>query len=197
VARELHDVIGHTLTVVVLQAGAARRNWVVDRNRATRALTSLAGVARRGLPDLLASLHALDDNSGSRPAIPGLADISALVEQARAAGVQVVLSQEPLPAALSPDLELTAYRVVQEALTNVMKHAPRSPTEVRIESLGGRVQVEVVNTGALRARHGRVGGDGQGLRGMAQRVAAGGGELSWGRDQSGGFAVRARLPILA
>jgi len=194
VARELHDVIGHTLTVVVLQAGAARRNWEIDRDRATLALASLSGVAREGLPDLVANLHALHDNTSSLPPIRGLADIGDLVEQARAAGVQVALSQQTLPVALSPELELTAYRVVQEALTNVMKHAPRSPTRVRIESLAGRVEVEVVNTKILRAGRGVGAGEGQGLRGMAQRVAAGGGELSWGRDESGGFAVRARLP---
>jgi len=196
VAGELHDVIGHTLTVVVLQAGAARRNWEVDRNRATRALASLSGVAREGLPDLVANLQALENNSSSLPPIRGLADIGGLVEQARAAGVQVVLSQQPLPVPLSPELELTAYRVVQEALTNVMKHAPRSPTYVRIESLADRVEVEVVNTKSLHARRGSVAVEGQGLRGMAQRVAAGGGELSWGRNESGGFAVRARLPIV-
>ncbi|GAC1474140.1 MAG: hypothetical protein PVSMB3_10660 [Candidatus Dormibacteraceae bacterium] len=196
VMRELHDVIGHTLTVVVLQAGAARRNWEVDRNRTSRALASLFGVARKGLPDLLANLNALHDNTSSVPPIRGLADIGDLVEQARAAGVQVALSQEFLPVALSPELELTAYRVVQEALTNVMKHAPRSPTRVRIESLAGQVEVEVVNTKALRARRSSLAGDGQGLRGMAQRVAAGGGELSWGLNDAGGFAVRARLPIV-
>ena len=196
VARELHDVIGHTLTVVVLQAGAARRNWEIDRDRATLALASLSGVAREGLPDLVANLHALHDNTSSLPPIRGLADIGDLVEQARAAGVQVALSQQTLPVALSPELELTAYRVVQEALTNVMKHAPRSPTHVRIQSLAGRVEVEVVNTKTLRAGRGVGAGDGQGLRGMAQRVTAGGGELSWGRNESGGFAVRARLPIV-
>jgi signal transduction histidine kinase len=196
VARELHDVIGHTLTVLVLQAGAARRNWAVDRTRASSALTSLVGVARGGLPDLLASLDALDDTRTPLPAIPGLRDISALVEQARAAGVRVTLSQKPLPTTLTPELELIAYRVVQEALTNVMKHAPGSSTEVRVDALSGRVEVEVVNTGTLRPHRLRALPEGQGLQGMAQRVAAGGGEFSWGRDQSGGFAVRARLPAL-
>ncbi len=197
VARDLHDVIGHTLMVVVLQAGAARRNWVTDRVRATRAIVSLAGVAREGLTELLASLQALEDRSSPLPAIPGLGDIDALVAQARAAGIRVDLSQESLPAPLSPEVELTAYRVVQEALTNVMKHAPRSATQVRIQARGGRLQVEVVNSGPLPGRpgHGSVGG--QGLHGMAQRVALGGGELSWGRDEVGGFAVQARLPIPA
>ena len=194
-ARDLHDVIGHTLTVVVLQAGAARRNWTTDRVRATRALVSLASVAREGLMELLTSLRALDDGSSPLPAIPGLGDLGTLVEQARAAGVRVALSLESVPAALSPDLELTAYRVVQEALTNVMKHAPRSAAQVRIQSRGGGLQVEVVNTGPLPTRPPSGSRGGLGLLGMAQRVAASGGELSWGRDEAGGFAVHARLPI--
>jgi signal transduction histidine kinase len=195
VARDLHDVIGHTLMVVVLQAGAARRNWAGDRVRAARAIVSLANVAREALTELLASLLALDESSNPVPASPGLVDINALVAQARAAGIRVELSQESLPAGLNPELELTAYRVVQEALTNVMKHAPRSATQVRIKTRDERLQVEVVNSGPLPPRLGRGPKGGQGLSGMAQRVAAGGGELSWGRDAMGGFAVQARLPI--
>jgi signal transduction histidine kinase len=195
VARDLHDVIGHTLMVVVLQAGAARRNWASDRDRASRAIGSLANVARDALTELLAGLLALDETSNPVPASPGLVDIDALVAQARAAGIRVELSQESLPAGLNPELELTAYRVVQEALTNVMKHAPRSATYVRIQARGERLQVEVVNSGPLTPRLGRGSRGGQGLSGMAQRVAAGGGELSWGRDAVGGFAVQARLPI--
>jgi signal transduction histidine kinase len=181
--------------VVVLQAGAARRNWASDRDRASRAIGSLANVARDALTELLASLLALDETSNPVPASPGLVDIDALVAQARAAGIRVELSQESLPAGLNPELELTAYRVVQEALTNVMKHAPRSATYVRIQARGERLQVEVVNSGPLTPRLGRGSRGGQGLSGMAQRVAAGGGELSWGRDTVGGFAVQARLPI--
>jgi signal transduction histidine kinase len=195
VARDLHDVIGHTLMVLVLQTGAARSNWASDRVRAARAIVSLANVAREALPELLASLLALDDSSSPRPPIPGLADIDALVAQARAAGIRVELRKETLPAELNPELELTAYRVVQEALTNVMKHAPRSATHVRIQARDERLQVEVVNSGPLPPRLGRGSTGGQGLSGMAQRVAAGGGEFSWGRDALGGFAVQARLPI--
>src|SRR6202171_264731 len=195
VARDLHDVIGHTLMVVVLQAGAARRNWATDRVRAARAIVSLAKVSREGLTELLARLVALDDSSSPQPAIPGLADIDALVAQARAAGIRIDLSKESLPAALNPELELTAYRLVQEALTNVMKHAPRSATRVRIQARDDRLQVEVVNSGPLPLLPSIGSSGGQGLSGMAQRVAAGGGELRWGRDDLGGFAVHARLPI--
>ena len=196
VARELHDVIGHTLMVVVLQAGAARRNWATDNARTARAVGFLAEVARTGLTELLGSLKALDDPSRWRPATPGLADIRALVEQARAAGIRVELMYASLPAALKEELQLTAYRVVQEGLTNVMKHAPGCSTQVRIGGAEDRLQVEVVNSGPLPSRLRRGSRSGQGLTGMARRVAASGGELTWGRDEAGGFAVQARLPVL-
>jgi signal transduction histidine kinase len=195
VARELHDVIGHTLTVVVLQAGAARRNWAVDRARATRALSSLASVAREGLTELLASLDAVDESAQTTPAGLVFRDVEALIEQARSAGVRVAFVPESFPAVVNQRLELTTYRVVQEALTNVMKHAPRSQAQVRIRSTTGSLHVEVLNSGPLRDRQGSSTRVGQGLPGMAQRVEANGGELKWGRDSAGGFAVRARLPI--
>ena len=195
VARELHDVIGHTLTVVVLQAGAARRNWVTDRARAKRALASLGMVAREGLTELLASLDTVDGSATAAPAGPMFQDIEALIEQARSAGVRVAFVHEGIPPIANPRLELTTYRVVQEALTNVMKHAPKSQAQVRIRSTTGSLHVEVINSGPLRNRSESATRVGHGLPGMAQRVEANGGELRWGRDPSGGFAVRARLPI--
>jgi signal transduction histidine kinase len=195
VARELHDVIGHTLTVVVLQAGAARRNWVADRARAKRALASLGTVAREGLIELLASLDTVDDSSAAALAGLMFQDVEALIEQARSAGVRVAFVSEEIPAIVNPRLELTTYRVVQEALTNVMKHAPRSHAQVRIRLATGSLHVEVVNSGPLRNGPRSATRLGHGLPGMAQRVEASGGELRWGRDSSGGFGVRARLPI--
>jgi signal transduction histidine kinase len=195
VARELHDVIGHTLTVVVLQAGAARRNWVKDRLRATQALASLAGVARGGLTELLATLDSVDASAEATHAGMVFRDVQALVEQARSAGVRVAFVPEAVPAIVNPRLELTTYRVVQEALTNVMKHAPKSRAQVHIRSSTGGLHVEVLNSGPLRETQRNRMRVGQGLAGMAQRVEASGGELKWGRDSSGGFAVRARLPI--
>jgi signal transduction histidine kinase len=194
-ARELHDVIGHTLTVVVLQAGATRRNWVADRARAARALSSLASVAREGLTELLASLDAVDRSAQATPAGLVFRDVEALIKQAQSAGVSVTFVPESLPAIVDPQLQLTTYRIVQEALTNVMKHAPRSRAQVRIRSMAGSLHVEVTNSGPLRNRHNDGTQVGQGLLGMAQRVAANGGELKWGRRTAGGFAVRARLPI--
>jgi signal transduction histidine kinase len=196
VARELHDVIGHTLTVVVLQAGAARRNWVANRRRAARALASLASVAREGLTELVTSLDALEESARATPAGLIFGDVEALIERARSAGMSVAFVPGVLPPIVAdPHLELTTYRIVQEALTNVMKHAPRSRAQVRIRFIAGSLDVEVTNSGPLRDRHSDGGPVGQGLLGMAQRVAANGGELKWGPRSSGGFAVRARLPI--
>ena len=196
VARELHDVIGHTLTVVVLQAGAARRNWVANRPRAARALASLASVAREGLTELVTSLDALEESARATPAGLIFGDVEALIERARSAGMSVAFVPGVLPPIVAdPHLELTTYRIVQEALTNVMKHAPRSQAQVRIRFIAGSLDVEVTNSGPLRDRHSDGGPVGQGLLGMAQRVAANGGELKWGPRSSGGFAVRARLPI--
>ncbi|HXI95884.1 MAG TPA: histidine kinase, partial [Candidatus Acidoferrum sp.] len=180
VARELHDVIGHTLTVVVLQAGAARRNWRSDRARATRALASLAMVARGGLTELMASLDTVGGSGNTAQAGLIFRDVEALIEQARSAGVRVTFVPETIPSPVNPRLELTTYRVIQEALTNVMKYAPRSQAQVRIGSTTGSLLVEIVNSGPVR--NGRGGGTrvGQGLPGMAQRVEANGGELRWG-----------------
>jgi signal transduction histidine kinase len=195
VARDLHDVIGHTLTVVVLQAGAARRNWAASPARATVALSSLASVAREGLTELLGSLDAVDESAHAMPGGLILRDVEALVEQARSAGVRVAFVPESFPSVVDQRLELTAYRIVQEALTNVMKHAPKSRAQVRIRSTTGSLHVEVLNSGPFRDRRSHGHQVGQGLPGMAQRVEANGGELNWGRDSTGGFAVRARLPI--
>src|ERR1700674_95522 len=194
-ARELHDVIGHTLTVVVLQAGAARRNWATDQARAASALASLASVAREGLTELLTDLDAVDEPGRTTQTGLVFRDIETLIEQARSAGVSVTFVPERLPTIVDPQLELTTYRIVQEALTNVMKHAPRARAQVRIRSRAGNLHVEVTNSGPLRDRQGDGARVGQGLPGMAQRVAASGGVLKWGRGSAGGFAVRARLPI--
>jgi signal transduction histidine kinase len=152
-------------------------------------------VAREGLTELLASLDTVAGSTKATPAGLVFQDVEALIEQARSAGIRVAFVPESFPAIVNPRLELTTYRVVQEALTNVMKHAPRSQAQVRIRSTTGTLFVEVLNSGPLRDQRSNSSRVGQGLPGMAQRVEANGGELNWGRDSAGGFAVRARLPI--
>jgi signal transduction histidine kinase len=187
IASELHDVVGHSLTVIVLQAGAARRLWNQDRATAERALATVTEVANSALSDLDRSLGTLD-------AAPrgGLEDIEAVVETARVAGLDVELRiRGPMPEPDEPGLELAAYRIVQEALTNVMKHAPGAGATVNIECDGAELRLEIENritvAGALPVA-------GYGLRGMKDRVQSSGGSLEW-RTCDGQFTVLARLPF--
>src|ERR1700694_1748732 len=195
VAHELHDVIGHSLTVIVLQAGAARRVWDTDRATALSALAALTRVARGGLTDLLQSLDSLDamEQPIDRPKLEEIQDV---LEMARLAGACLELRVDGERARLSPAVEFAAYRVVQEALTNAMKHAPGCPVLVAIRyghqamALEGSNEWPVAPPGGPLTATG-----GHGLAGMQQRIRACGGTLEWGR-QDGAFSVQARLPVL-
>jgi signal transduction histidine kinase len=195
VAHELHDVIGHSLTVIVLQAGAARRVWDTDRASALTSLSALARVAREGLTELLQSLDSLDPRT--RPTDgPKLEQLQDVLEMARLAGVHLELRVDGESASLSPAVELAAYRMVQEALTNAIKHAPGRPVLLSIH-YGQVMEVEVSNElpGAPPGEPLTTSG-GHGLAGMRQRVEACGGRLDWGRHD-GAFSVRAKLPVLS
>jgi signal transduction histidine kinase len=201
IARELHDVIGHELTVIALQADAAaaalarapeRAAVPVDRIRTTaaRALTEMrrvVGLLRDPADD------AADHDEPLHPQ-PGLADLPALVQDARAAGADVELALDPPLVAPPPSLQLAVYRVVQEALTNARRHAPGAPVRVRVDGTGAALSVEVSN-GRSHCARGSAGG-GHGLVGMRERVRMHGGSLDAGPDGDG-FVVRARLPLVA
>jgi signal transduction histidine kinase len=180
VARELHDVLGHSLTVVVLQAGASRRMWELDHARAIAALAAIDDVVSEGMVELLAALGSIQTPTN---------DLSALIDGARRAGLRVDVTFDPA----APIIGLAAYRVVQEGLTNALKHAPDRRVRVRVDSCDGYMELEIVNR--MRTLHGsEPGSPGQGLQGMRQRVEGCGGTLDWGRSSNGEFAVRARLP---
>lgn len=186
VARELHDAVGHSLTVIALQAGAARRICGSDPGRAAEVMRTIAVVARDGLAELRRGAAAPQDR-------PDLESIEGLLAAARAAGLTIDAEVDDVAARLAPDARLAVYRVVQEALTNVLKHAPGAAAALSIRADGGRVEVLVTNgsaavpaAGATGARHG--------LRSMRARVEACGGRISWARSADGGFAVRAQLP---
>jgi signal transduction histidine kinase len=194
VAHELHDVIGHSLTVIVLQAGAARRVWDTDRASALTSLAALARVARGALTELLQSLDYIE--SGGQPIDgPKLAQLQDVPEMARLAGVRLELRLNGATASLSPAVELAAYRVVQETLTNAMKHAPGSPVQLSIRYGQQAMELEVSNA-LSAAHHSEPLSGGHGLAGMRHRVEACGGTLDWGRHD-GAFSVRARLPVLS
>ena len=193
IARELHDVIGHEVTVIALQADAAAAALEKAPERAAAPVAAIRGAAAEALQemrrvvDLLRRPDEVDDLSPQ----PGLAELAALVEATRAAGARIDLTLR-LPAHPPPQgLQLTAYRLVQEALTNARRHAPGARIRVRIDSTDDWLCVEVVSTGG---RTTRAPGGGHGLIGMRERVRMHGGRLETG-PTADGFAVTARLPL--
>ncbi|MFD9304994.1 sensor histidine kinase [Streptomyces sp. NPDC060048] len=190
IARELHDSIGHALTVAVVQAGAARAAG--DPEFTDRALSAIEETGRAALEDLERVLLVLRE-SGQRPSQrPTLAEADRLLESARASGAAVdaellgPLEQLPGPVARE------AYRILQEALTNVLRHCGPVPVRVRIGMAADRLDLEVTNP--LPARPTVMAGSGSGLRGMRERAALLGGEVDTG-PYKGGWRVRARLPL--
>jgi signal transduction histidine kinase len=199
IAREMHDVVAHSVSMMVVQAGGARRIMQRDPARAAAAAALIERTGREALTEmrtLLGVLHATDP--GEAPAAyapqPGLGELEALVERTRAAGVPVALQVSGERRALPAGVELAAYRLVQEALTNVVKHSGGAATEVEVDFAEDAVAVRVADRGAGPATV-RLEGAGQGLAGMRERVRVYGGSLEAGRRRGGGFEVRARLPL--
>jgi signal transduction histidine kinase len=192
IARELHDVIAHNVSVMVVQAAAGRDAFDERPQRAREALEAIEATGRAALAELRRLLGAVRDGDPDYEPQPGLARLPFLIERVRASGLEVALhidgTPEPLPAAV----ELSAYRVVQEALTNTLKHAMASRVDVRLRYGTGELGVEVRDDGRPVTNGA---GTGRGLVGMRERVAAFGGTLSAGAAAGGGFAVDARFPL--
>jgi signal transduction histidine kinase len=200
-AGELHDVIAHSVSVMTVQAGAARLLLDQDPVRAREPLVAVEESGRQALGELrrlLGILHGAGDDAGLAPQ-PGVAQLPTLVEHVRSAGVPVAVTTEGEPRPLAPGVDLTAYRVVQEALTNVLKHAGAARAQVHLRYDPTALAVEVVDSGRTAAggEAGGVGdeGGGHGLAGMRRRVALYHGELEAGPGPGGGYRVRARLPL--
>lgn len=192
IARELHDVIAHSVSVMGVQAGAARLLLEHDPASARTAMLAIEDTARTSVAELqrlLAVLRA-DDTPGNRSPTPGLHQLPALVEQVRSAGLPVEVTTHGL-GTLPLGVDLAAYRILQEALTNALKHAA-ARTVVDVRRLNGRLDIEVRN-GAPRTRPERSEG-GHGLVGMRERVQLYGGTLSAQPLPDGGFVVHATLP---
>ena len=208
-ARELHDVVTHHVTAMVVQADATQvllRPGAPDdgsvRARSRESLGAISGTGRQALAELrqlLGLLHAGGGEAADAVGGPGLAGLADLVDTARAAGQQVELDDDgargAAPAGLGPAAELALYRVVQEGLTNAVKHAPGSRTTVRLRARDGEVTVEVTTHGPATASSPPVAGGGRGLAGLRDRVAGLGGEVSAGSTPDGGFVLAARLPV--
>ena len=194
IARELHDVVMHTLGIMVVQAGAARSVLHRDPDAAAAALRQVEDAGRTGVGEMRRLLEVSDDEAARSPQ-PGLDRLDELVERFRAAGLPVDVVVDGEPGALPPGVDLSAYRIVQEALTNTLRHAPGARARVRLGYGADRLEVEVTDDGAgTPAPVVPADGGGRGLVGMRERVALLGGELRTGPRDGGGYAVRARLP---
>ena len=193
IAREMHDVVAHSISVMVVQAGGARRILEQDPARAVEAGAEIERVGRDALLEMRRLLGALHPREGAPQMAPqpSMADVPALLERARAAGLPVQLREEGTRQDLAPGLDLALYRILQEALTNSLKHSGPAPTDVRLGWLDDRVELEVVDDGP--PGNGFV--EAQGLIGMRERVRLYGGELACSRRPEGGFRVIARIPF--
>jgi signal transduction histidine kinase len=196
IARELHDVVAHAMSVMIVQAGAARTVVERDPGEAARALRRIEDTGRFGMAEmrrLIGVLKAGDEEAELMPQ-PGLAQLDQLLETVRSAGLPVEAVTEGTPRPLPPGVELTAYRVVQEGLTNVLKHAGGAHARATVRYEEDAIAVEVADDG-----RGAVvdpnGTPGHGLLGMRERVAVFDGTLETGARAGGGFVLRARIPL--
>jgi signal transduction histidine kinase len=197
IARELHDVIAHSVSLMGIQAGAAERVLQRDPGRAIDAMRSIQATARESVGELrrlLGILHA-DPSTSERAPQPDLDALDQLVEQTRATGTVVEFFVEGSRRHLPPGIELSAYRIVQEGLTNARKHAPGARTEVHVIYRRELLELRVENDAASRSNGDGALGTGSGIIGMRERVVLYGGTLDATRRRDGGFCVHAVLPI--
>jgi signal transduction histidine kinase len=193
VARELHDVVAHAVSVMVIQAGAARQVLRSAPSDAETALLAVESTGRDAMAELRRFLGALadEDEAGVAPQ-PGIGELRTLIDRVREAGLPASLEVGGMSRAVPPSLDVTAYRIVQEALTNALRYARQAATLVRISWEPELLRLEILDDGpgAVESE-----GSGRGLVGMRQRAALVGGRLEAGPRVGGGYAVRAWLPL--
>jgi signal transduction histidine kinase len=197
IARELHDVVAHHVSVMGVQAGAARRVMAQRPDKAEEVLISIEASSRQAVVELhrlLGFLRRADQPDDLAPQ-PDLAQLPELVAQARQGGLTVELSVAGEPRPLTPTLEVSAYRVIQEALTNVLKHSGGTTASVRLDYRATVLMVEVRDDGSRQAGKPLNDIGGHGLMGMRERVGLHGGHLRAGVAAQGGFAVNATFPL--
>ena len=196
IARELHDVVAHAMSVMIVQAGAARTVVERDPGQAVLALRRIEDTGRFGMAEMRRLIGVLkaDDEEAELMPQPGLAQLDELLETVRSTGLPVEAVTEGMPRPLPPGVDLTAYRVVQEGLTNVLKHAGVAHARATVRYEDDAIAVEVADDG-----RGAVvdpnGTPGHGLIGMRERVAVFDGTLETGARAGGGFVLRARIPL--
>jgi len=196
-ARELHDTIAAAIAVIAIQAGVADhalQRCQAEPQRARAALQTIRAASLQALDELQAAVRTLRGGAGARGPRPGVAQLDALISLAGGAGLRVELAVVGATRPLPPTVDLAAYRIVQEALTNVLRHAGSATARVRLTYREGDLTVQVDDNG--RGAGGRrPSGRGNGLLGMQERVAALGGRLEAGPRSGGGFRVVATIPL--
>ncbi len=219
IARELHDIVAHHISVVVIQAQGAQRIAARDPARALAAMAEVERTGRAALEEMRRLLGLLRtgelgagesaavesavadatwaDAESERTSLPGLSDIGVLAERMRSTGLDVTVQTKGEPCDVPDDVGLAAYRIVQEALTNALKHAGPAHATVRLDFTRG-LEILVADDGrgaAARLSGSAVPGAGRGISGMAERAAAAGGTLAAGPRPGGGFQVHATIPV--
>jgi signal transduction histidine kinase len=194
IARELHDVIGHSVSVMTVQASAVRRLMREDQGKERQALETVESTGREALSEMRRMIGVLRGADGAPDLTPPptLAQLDRLVETVRAAGLDVVVETVGKPVPLPPGLDLTAYRLVQEALTNTLKHASATRAEICLRYGDATLSVSVRDDGRGPEPEAV---PGTGLMGMRERVAVYGGHLFVGPGPGGGYELRAELPL--
>lgn len=198
IAREVHDVVAHSLTVVMLHVTGARRAITTDPTRAAEALGRAEVVGRESLDSIrqMVGLLRADDSAGEQDApLPGLDDIPALVVQFREAGLEVSADLQLSGVVADPATALTAFRVVQEALSNVLQHSPGAPCQLRVARDGGGTVLRIVAENPTVEAADRTSRAGLGLRGMRERVRAAGGSVEAGSTPDRRWRIDAALPL--
>jgi signal transduction histidine kinase len=194
IARELHDAVAHAIGVIVLQARGARRTMQHDPSAAMGAIDVIEATGTQALTEMrrLVGVLRQDEDGATLAPTPSLRHLDGLIERVRAAGLPVTLAIEGAPVELPPGIDLSAYRIVQEALTNSLAHAGPATASVTVRYGTDRLDLEIADTGVGPTR--RV-ADGNGLVGMRERVSLYDGSLETGARPGGGFLIVARLPL--
>jgi len=196
IARELHDVLAHSISVINVQAGVGLALLDQDPEQARTALTTIKDASKEALGEVRQVLGTLrTPGEAPRSPAPGLDRLPELTEQARRAGLVVDVTTEGTRAALAPGTDLAAFRIVQEALTNIVRHSGSRTARVLLRYLPGVLEIRVDDEGPATSGAGEPSGGGNGLVGMRERAAALGGTVEAGPRPDGGFRVRARIPL--
>jgi signal transduction histidine kinase len=197
IARELHDIVAHHISVIVVQARGGRRCLESSPNDARQSFDAIEALGREALTEMRQLLGVVRDDAQQAPLSPpsSLRQLQPLLDQVRSSGQAVALVVEGTPVNLPPGLDLAAYRVVQEGLTNVLKHADHAQANVAIHYRDRDIHLEIANTGGRTSTNAASGGAHHGLLGMRERVALYGGTLSADSQAGGGFVLSVTLPL--